>query len=147
MGRLHYRSLERAKVKNLKPSRGNFDKTAVLDGQSKLDILWWRDTIVNSHSPIIQGNPTTHIYTDASSYGWGGSCNSETCRGQFSTTEKELHTNILELKAALFGMKSFYKKASHQHVLIHIDNTSAIAAINKMGRMVSVEMDFVVHEI
>ena len=73
MGRLHYRSLERAKVKNLKASRGNFDKTMVLDGQRKLDILWWRDNMMNSHSPILQGNPTTHIYTDASSYGWGAS--------------------------------------------------------------------------
>ena len=63
MGRLHYRSLERAKVKNLKASRGNFDKTMVLDEQSKLDILWWWDNIMNSQSPIIQGNPTTNIYT------------------------------------------------------------------------------------
>ena len=54
---------------------------------------------------------------------------------------------MLELKAALFGMKSFYKEGSNQHILIHIDNTSAIAAINKMGSMVSVEMDVVVHEI
>ena len=91
MGRLHYRSLERTKVKNVKAARVNFDKTMVLDGQSKLDILWWRDNIMNSHSPILQGNRTTHIYTDASSYGWGASCNSETCGGQFSTAEKELH--------------------------------------------------------
>ena len=92
-------------------------------------------------------NPNTHICTDASSYGWGASCNSETCGGHFSTTEKELHKNILELKAALFGMKSFYKEATNQHILIHIDYTSAIVAINKMGSMVSVEMDVVVHEI
>ena len=39
IGRLHYKSMERAKLRNLKASRGNFDKTMVLDGQSKLDIL------------------------------------------------------------------------------------------------------------
>ena len=119
----------------------------VLDGQSKLDILWWRDNIMNSHSLILQRNPTTHIYTDASSYGWGASCNSEKCGGQFSTAEKKLHINILELKTVFFRMKSFYKEASNQHILIHIDNTSAISAINKMGSMVSVEMDVAVHEI
>ena len=54
---------------------------------------------------------------------------------------------MLELKASLFGMKSFYKEASNQYILIHIDNTSVIAAINKMGDMVSVEIDVVVHEI
>ena len=110
-------SLERAKVKNLKASKGNFDKTMVLDGQSKLHILWWQDNIMNSHSPIIQGDTPTHIYyTDASSYGWGASCNSETFGGQFSTTDKELHINLLELKAALCGMKSFYKEGSNQHI-------------------------------
>ena len=64
---LHYRFLERAKVKNLKAYRGNFDKTIALDCQSKLDILWWRENIMNSHSQIIQENPATHIYTGASS--------------------------------------------------------------------------------
>ena len=68
------------------------DKIMVLDGQSKLEviqigksILWWWDNIMNSHSPIIQELPTTYIYTDASPYGWGVSCNFEKCRGQFST--------------------------------------------------------------
>ena len=77
---------------------------------------------MNNPSPILQQNPTTHIYTDASSYGWGASCNSETCGGQLSTTERKLHINILELKAALFGLESFCKEASNQHILIYIDN-------------------------
>ena len=107
MRRLHYRSLERANVKKVEASRGNFDKTTVLDGQSKFDILWRRDNIINSLSQIIQGNPTTHIHTDASWYGWGISCNSETCGGQYSIAEQEIHKNILQLKTACFGMKSF----------------------------------------
>ena len=90
---------------------------------------------------IIQENRTTHICSDASLYGWSASCNSEKCGGQFSTNEKELHTNVLELKAALFGMKPFYSEASDQHILIQIDNTSAKSAINKMGSMVSIEID------
>ena len=102
---------------------------------------------MNSQSLIIQGNSTTHIYTDASSYGWGASCNSETNGDQFSTIEKEHYMNILELKAALFGMESLYKNTSNQHILIHINNTLAIAKINKMGSMISVEIGVVVHEI
>ena len=53
---------------------------------------------MNSHSSNIRENPTTHIYTDVSSYRWGASCNSETCGDQFTTTEKELHINVLELE-------------------------------------------------
>ena len=43
-------------------------------------------------------------------------------------------------------MKSFYKEASNQHILIYIDNTSAISAINKVDSMASVEIDVLVHE-
>ena len=45
---------------------------------------------------------------------------SKKIRGQFSTTDKKIHINILELETSLFGMKSFYKKATGQHILIHI---------------------------
>ena len=38
-------------------------------------------------------------------------------------------------------MKPFYSEASDQHILIQIDNTSAKSAINKMGSMVSIEID------
>ena len=55
--------------------------------------------------------------------------------------------NILELKTALFGMEFLYKKTSNQHILIHIDNALAIAKIDKMGSMISVEISVVVHEI
>ena len=139
MERLHYRSLEREKVKNLKASKRNFHKTMVLDEKRKSDILWWRDNIMSKHSSVLDGNSTTHIDTDASAYGRGASCNSERCGGQFNITERELHINILDLKAAFFGMKSFYKEASNQHSLIYIDNTSAISAINKMDSMASFE--------
>ena len=43
-------------------------------------------------------------------------------------------------------MKSFYKEASNQHILINIGNILVIA-INKIGRMVLVEMNVVVHDI
>ena len=43
-------------------------------------------------------------------------------------------------------MKSFYKEASNQHILFNIGNILVIA-INKIGRMVLVEMNVVVHEI
>ena len=98
----------------------------VKNGKSK---LWCCKNILNSHSAIIQERSTTHTYSDASSYGWAVSCNFQKCRGPFSTTEKEIHINILELKTALFGMKSFYKETTEQYILFNIysiDNTSAI---------------------
>ena len=43
-------------------------------------------------------------------------------------------------------MKLFYKEGSNQHILFHTGNISAVV-INKIGSMILVEMDVVVHEI
>lgn len=43
-------------------------------------------------------------------------------------------------------MKLFYKEASNKHILFHTGNISAVV-INKIGSMILVEMDVVVHEI
>ena len=51
--------------------------------------------------------------------------------GQWAEWEQEIHINILELKAALFGIKSLAKGFSH--IRLMIDNTTAVAYINKMG--------------
>ena len=59
-----------------------------LDGPSKLEVvkngkskLWWCKNILNSHSTFIHERSTTHIYSNASSYGWAVSCSFEKYRG------------------------------------------------------------------
>jgi len=42
------------------------------------------------------------------------------------------HINILELKAALFALQSLCGSETNCHILIKIDNTSAVACVNKM---------------
>ena len=44
-------------------------------------------------------------------------------------------------------MRSFYKETTDQHILINIDNTSAISAMNKIGSMVSAEIDIIIRKI
>ena len=44
-------------------------------------------------------------------------------------------------------MKSLYKETTKQHILFIIHPPLAISAMNKMGSMVSVEMNIAVHEI
>ena len=67
--------------------------------------------------------------------------------GQFNLEEQELHINILELKAALFGLQSLCKNTYNCHILVKVDNTVAVTSINKMGSIKSIEMDRVVHDI
>lgn len=147
MGKLHYRALERIKIKALKINKGKFDKPMTINMAARNDILWWKNNIVDSFSPIIKENPTVTLYTDASSFGWGAKCGIEKCGGQFSPQECKFHINTLELKAALFGLQSLCKNVRQAHILVLIDNTSAVASINKMGSLASIDMDDVVHSI
>ena len=50
---------------------------------------------------------------------------------------KKLHINCLELLGAFLAFKCFFKDKRSIHVLLKMDNTSAIAYINKMGGTVS----------
>ena len=52
---------------------------------------------------------------------------------------------ILELRAVLFGMKVLCNNFHNIHILIQADNTSAVAAINKIGSTRSIDMDQVVN--
>jgi len=63
--------------------------------------------------------------TDASSIGWGASRDGLPTGGHFIESEKEDHINVLELKAALFGLQSFCPSVTNCHILLKVDNTSA----------------------
>ena len=53
--------------------------------------------------------------------------------GHFALEETNIHINIQELKAALLGLKSLCFDTFNTNILVKIDNTSAVARINKMG--------------
>ncbi|CAC5412591.1 unnamed protein product [Mytilus coruscus] len=53
--------------------------------------------------------------------------------GPWDETEKSLHINALELKAAEFGLKSLTNVKSDIPAHLKMDNMSAVAHINRMG--------------
>ena len=63
------------------------------------------------------------IYSDASLKGWGGTDGEIDIGGRWGENEK----NCLQL----FCLKSFCKNRSGIHVLLTLDNTTAVAYINK----------------
>ena len=65
--------------------------------------------------------------------------------GLFSSEESQQHINILQLKAALFGLKALRNNFHDIHLLINIDNMSAVATMNKMGITRSIDTNQVVH--
>lgn len=59
-------------------------------------------------------------------------CKGRRSHGFWNAEELELHINVLELRAAFFGLKCFANDKSQCSSLLRIDNTTAIAYIRRM---------------
>ena len=86
-----------------------------------------------SINPIRFSKYDKKIYSNASLSGWGVCCNGKRANGYWKENEKYLSINHLELLAAFFGLNIFGSELKNCQILLHIDNTSAIAYINRMG--------------
>jgi hypothetical protein len=56
---------------------------------------------------IITPAPDLIVTTDSSKRGWGAICNGITTQGLWNLAEQTEHINALELRAAMFVVKSF----------------------------------------
>ena len=140
---LHYRALERDKVKHLFLSQNNFDSFMCPSVESVREVTWWFDNVEKLNGkPIRFKSVDIWIKTDASNSGWGAHVNGLFAGGRWKTLESTNHINYLELLAIFFALRSFYSTNSFPiHIGIKSDNSSAISYINNMGGMTSVTMD------
>ena len=74
-------------------------------------------------------------------------CQGEKCHGFWTKTERKDHINILEFKAAFFALKCFATKSKSTNILLRIDNTTAIAYINRMGGIQFEKLNKITREI
>lgn len=65
--------------------------------------------------------------------GLGAACGELRTHGWWSTEERSLHINSLELKAAFNALRCFATNLKDCDILLRIDNTTAIAYINRFG--------------
>lgn len=130
-GFLYTKLLERHKFLTL--LNGNYDTKISIPLALHTDLNWWLNTLPIAKNSIRMDNYTLEIFSDASLTGWGIYCAGTRSRGLWSTSEKENHINYLELLAAYFGLKCFAKDLRDCNILCRIDNTTAIAYINRMG--------------
>ena len=137
---LHYRSLQKQHIKSVHRYGILARKQQIsLTPESMTDLEWWtsaKPMEENSVSITAQKHSIT-IQTDASRLGWGAVCQGEKTGSHWSTAEQEDHINVLELKAAHLAIQSFLKKDVCQlpgkRLLLQMDNTTAVAYINKRG--------------
>ena len=79
------------------------------------------------------GPPDLTLESDASMLGWGASMLGSATGGLWSSTERNLHINVLEMLSGTFAIKAFAKDHSNIHIRLKMDNTSAVAYVNHMG--------------
>ena len=60
-------------------------------------------------------------------------CNGARTGGHRSVQERTLHINSLELLAGSFAIKAFAKHRSKIQILLQMENSTAVAYVNKMG--------------
>ena len=73
------------------------------------------------------------ITSDASTSGWGASCGTSQTGGPWTVEEAQAHINLLELRAAFLALQTYASKLNNQHILLLIDNRTAIAYLNHKG--------------
>ena len=86
---------------------------------------------------LLKTSPYTILQSDASLMGWDVVCQNFRIGGLWTQEEKSLHINCLELKAITLTVQSFLKDSLSKHVLVQMDNKTAVAYVNKKGGTVS----------
>ncbi len=130
---LHYRQLQSLKNKALQ-SKGTYDTLVSLNQACREELQWWLAHLdAWNGRAILTPPPDLVIETDASKQGWGAACMDMRTGGLWSQNERLLHINCLELLAGAFAVKCFAKNRICLHIRLRMDNTTAIAYINKLG--------------
>ena len=80
---MHYRSLERDKIKNLAVYNGDYDSPITLSQESTTEVIWWSENVVKLNGKSIRkGLIDFFIETDASKNGWGAYFNGKFTGGR-----------------------------------------------------------------
>ena len=131
---VHYRSLQRCVTSFL--GRGFSYGTMVSPSPSaRLDLDWWANSGPSLPARSLYSfSPDISLFSDSSLSGWGGwTSHGEKTYGFWSSSESDLHINVLEFKSVIFLFQCFFRDSSDCSVLIHCDNTTVVAYINNQG--------------
>lgn len=109
-GKGHYRHLEINKMKGLAWNKGDFEAEIKIPEAARTDLDWWERNINSGVRRIWICAPGLVLTTDVSGSGWGVVFGEDRTNGRWEMTEKEEHINVLEMKAVLFGLKSFCRE-------------------------------------
>ncbi len=94
----------------------------------------WTDlAFLRAGVPLEQVSRHTVVTTDASSTGWGTTCNRQAASGLWTGPRLLWHIDCLELWAVHLVLRQFRPLLLGKHVLVRTDNTVAVSYINRLG--------------
>ena len=116
-GHLRMRSLQWHLKMHWSPESDPPSLPVALPEEARRDLSWWmvRDhllTGVRFGTPA----PDLHLYSAASSSGWGAHLLDQNVSGVWSAQEKLLHINLLEMKALFLGLQAFQEDVAGRDV-------------------------------
>ncbi len=102
--------------------------------QCRRSLSPWTDlAFLRAGVPLEQVSRHTVVTTDASSTGWGTTCNGQAASGLWTGPRLLWHINCLELWAVHLALRQFRPLLLGKHVLVRTDNTAAVSYINRLG--------------
>jgi hypothetical protein len=132
---LHYRAAQALLVI---ATKRKWEDSRILSLSSAIfqEFLWWSEELLHHRSsPIRPPIVDLSLWTDAASVagtGWGGhSSDGRMIQGLWSDSERDLHINTLETRAARLVVEALLPPG--QAAALYIDNTTAIAYIRNFG--------------
>ena len=135
---LFCRALQRDLAIALEKSDQSYNAQCRLSLASKEELHWWTHQLARwNEKSLVMTQPDFQIESDASLIGWGAYCKGTHMGGPWSKKEKNLHINCLVLLAATLAVKTFLKGQERKHVLLLLDNQTAVAYVNNLGGTVS----------
>ena len=139
-GRLFYRFFDLCKIEALIYNKVHFGDYMVFDDEALSEIKCWMTNINISYCLNKITASSLIVATDASQIlVWGGIFNDLRDNGRWTAEESSLHINVLELKAILFSVQSLFKNSSDVHIRVRTDNSTAVAYINNLGDVKSIQ--------
>lgn len=132
-GWVYTKKLETEKLKALVKVKGNYKEKMLVPKSILSDLYWWKRNLKDSFAQIKSGLFEMKIYTDASNSGWGAVAGDDKIHGFWSDRQKKWHINYKELYTVKLALIQLAHELQDCQILLRIDNTTAIAYINKMG--------------
>jgi hypothetical protein len=141
MGKAYSRECQTALRRQWTLDVDHHEQWIELTRESKWELDWWSTP---NHffrgSPVTPREVTAHLFTDASTQGWGAHLDWKLASGLWTEEETQWHINLLELEAVVRSLKYWKAALRGSAVLVASDNTTVVAYINHQGGTRSVPL-------